>query len=752
MSESFGDGNAPIFHARRFAGLSIALLIAVILAVLYWSYDFNRSCLMVGLDGSSYITYLDDQAGNREPFTQTGVDASQANFDAYYPLFREYLLPSALTLLFSTEMPSKTTIYFVFGLLCLFAFYVSARVIEVEWRAALLAGFIADVVGMPGFVHQLSQTYIHFSLNPYWMQNVVLSMFVVASFWGLRAVRRWPTPLAFAIATAPTLCLLLSVISTGAQTFFMVPAIVLYGSASLLDARRCRENIMRLFAAALMIIVPAALGVFEYFYGLVGYTAYNYFSPELYRNQFDSTYVSALWYPGIGRWTIVLGVIGAAWTVRAGSSHTTRLFAIVHLAVTAAFLSIGYIIVHFATDYHGSMPVYFEKFMWPYAVLFSAIAILASANRLALLLGSVRHAELKLGRAPVPDRVNASSATLATTERVDVIVIVALLALVAISNAAQALRPDGRCPIELFWPIRATPVTDFLQQRIALAPGKLFNGVAATIDGVGAKPSVTWPDLTNFDYQLWRNTGNDYRSTGLWRYRIPTLFQYYTFITPPFYLLLTEFLARPADRQERSVVVLSRANETMMRLWGVRYVITDTDLGIGREVLRQPMDEYAPFKLDSVRLIELSDVNLGDFSPTDARRVEDFRSGLALMRDTTFDGRRTVITNDDLNGTYAPASNVRLAYTKEGFHLSAESPSRSLIVLPVQFSRCWSIEGTGSPTLFRADLMGLGVNFTGALDARLVFNYGPILRGRCRVDDMRDMTRLRIQDALSDRR
>jgi len=751
MSESVGDGNAPAFRARRFAGPPIALLIAAILAVLYWSYDFNRSCLMVGLDGSSYFTYLDEQASNREPFTQTGVDASQANFDAYYPLFREYLLPSALTLFFSAEMPGKTTIYFVFALLCLFAFYVSARSIEVEWRAALLAGFIADVVGLPGLVHQVSQTYIHFSLNPYWMQNVVLSMFIVASFWGLRTGRGWPTPLAFAIATAPTLCLLLSVISTGAQTFFMVPAIVLYGSASLLDARRWRDNSMRLFAAALMIIAPAALGVFEYFYGLVGYTAYNYFSPEFYRNQFDSSYVSALWYPGIGRWTIVLGVVGAAWTARTGSRAIKRLFAIVHLAITAVFLSIGYIIVHFATEYHGSMPMYFEKCMWPYAVLFSAIAILAAANRLVFLLGSVRRGELKLGRTPAAGSVNASSA-LPGTARVDVIVIVALLALVATSNAAQALRSDARCPIELFWPIKATPVTDFLEQRIALAPGKLFNGVAATIDGVGTKTSVTWPDLTNFDYQLWRNTGNDYRSTGLWRYRIPTLFQYYTFVTPPFYLLVTEFLARPADRQERSVVVLSRANEAMMRLWGVRYVITDTDLGIGREILRQPMDEKAPFKLDPVRLIELPDVNLGDFSPTDARRVEDFRSGLALMRDTSFDGRRTVITNVDLGGPYVPASNVRLVYTKDGFHLSAESPSRSLIVLPVQFSRCWSIEGTGSPTLFRADLMELGVSFTGALDARLVFNYGPILRGRCRIDDMRDMTRLRIEEAWSDRR
>ena len=54
----------------------------------------------------------------------------------------------------------------------------------------------------------------------------------------------------------------------------------------------------------------------------------------------------------------------------------------------------------------------------------------------------------------------------------------------------------------------------------------------------------------------------------MWWYDIPTLMQYSPLITPPYYLLLTEFLSRPADRQIRSVLVLTHPNERMLSIVG----------------------------------------------------------------------------------------------------------------------------------------------------------------------------------------
>jgi len=737
----------PAPSANKSSWRLTALLLAIIFAVLYASYYLNRSCLMVGLDGISYATYLEYQSVDREPFTQTGVDASEGNFDAYYPLFHEYLFPGALALPFSVSMPSKNAIYFIYAVACLFAFYVSARAVDVNWATALLAGLIADVIGLPGLVHHISQSYANFSLNPFWIQNLVLSMLTVASFWAIRVGHWPPKPRALAISVVPTLCLLMAIISTGPQVFFMVPALALYSSASLMDADRWQENTMRVVSATLMLAASAALGIFGYYYGLVGYTAYNFFSAEFERNLFDLSFASTFWYSDIGCLAIILGIVGAAWTAYA-STGRLRLFAITHLAVTAIFLPVGYTVVNFAKNYHGSMPIYFEQCVWPYVVLFSAIAILTSVKQLARTVSWVNW-RIKMPRELwLVARGGRLFAQWPATERIELVVLAAALFLVAAYNAAEAtVRSPMQCPVAGFSPIKATAITDYLQQRVALTPGASFNGLVATIDGLKGKSSVNWSDLTIFDYLLWRDTGNDHRSAGLWRYRIPTLFQYYTFITPPYYLLLTEFLARPTDRQTRSVLVLSRANKTMMRLWGVRYVITDTDLGIGDQLVELPTDQNAPFKLDPLRLVELSDVNLGSFSPTEVRRVDDFRAGLALMHEAAFDGARSVIVDVGLEGPFTAATNAQLVYTSDGFHLRADSTSRSLLVLPVQYSHCWTVNGAGDPTLFRANMMQIGVSFTGNLDARLVFRYGPILASQCRLEDLHDMYQLRITEA-----
>jgi hypothetical protein len=91
-------------------------------------------------------------------------------------------------------------------------------------------------------------------------------------------------------------------------------------------------------------------------------------------------------------------------------------------------------------------------------------------------------------------------------------------------------------------------------------------------------------------------------------------------------------------------------------------------------------------------------------------------------------------------------------YEKYGFHIRGFSDRLFILVLPIQYSHCWNVDGSGSPTLFRANLMQVGLEFSGALDAKLVFRYGPILSGRCRVDDLNHMNRLHIDQAREPRK
>jgi hypothetical protein len=476
-----------------------------------------------------------------------------------------------------------------------------------------------------------------------------------------------------------------------------------------------------------MIALPIVLGSVEYVYGIFQYTAFNFFADEFQQVRSDWMFASTYWFGTYGRWAILLGLVGAAWTAYSQSGRL-RLFAAVHLVVTPLFLAIAAAVVRFMPAYKGISPVYVETCFWPYTVLFAAVGIVAAVR-------AIGHGIARL--VPVLSWVANASA---------IITLIGVVTAITASNVA-ALERQSVCGGLGFYPIKSTAITDVLQQQLAIKPGKAFNGLVATINGFEGRASVTWQQLHAYDRAIWRATGNDHRMPGLFFYAIPTLFQYPSFRSPAYYLLLTEFFARPTDPQERSGLVLTQIHEPMMRLLGVRYVITDTDTAVGKTVAEVPIGEHG-----TLRLIELPDVNIGNYSPTMVRGVDDFRSGLSALHAADFDGRHTLISDTQLNGSFVPAKLRNLTYEPDGFHVVADSTGDSLLVLPIQYSHCWSVQGKGTPRLFRANLMELGIQFRGDLDAKLVFRHGPIFAGGCRIEDFHDMVRLKISEARVHRR
>jgi len=321
-------------------------------------------------------------------------------------------------------------------------------------------------------------------------------------------------------------------------------------------------------------------------------------------------------------------------------------------------------------------------------------------------------------------------------------------------NIARAGVPDTLHCQRAGLPIRPTPITDRLMQKVSVAPGKTFGGHVATFNNAG-----------DVDSNLWVAIGNDHRDVGLWEFGIPTLFIRNTFLTPPYYLMLTEFLVRPPLRQFRNAILINHPDETMLKLWGVRYLITDFDPGMGRRVVEMPVPSESELPPDMDKfylrdpttlaheskiqiLTELDGANRGDYSPTDVHHVDDFASGLAIMHQPGFDGRATLVTDAATGewGKLVPVSGATLVLTKTGFDITASSSGESVLVLPVQYSHCWSSPAPGVE-LFRADLMQLGVRFHGTLDAELNFRFGPLFDGGCRSDDAADMDRLKIRQA-----
>ena len=754
MQRLFNDGFLKP-EAESLSGRAAAAFAVVVIAIFALSFWQNQACLMLGLDGTWYRSMFAYEALDRPLFSQTGVDALSGNFDAWYPLSAEYLLPHALALLFGVTSPAKPFMFVVFSVFLALAMYAVARAVQADRATALTAAFLMPILAAAGLAGQTAQLFTLFENNPYWFQTTGLGCLIVAAFWRLEGPFSARVVL---LAVAPTLCVLLAVISEAPHVLFMVPFVAIYSAGSLLAARGITDVALRMSAALLMIIVLAALGVFTYYYGIIEYSAFRFFPDEIEHPLGGWMAFSALSWSELAAAVIVLGIAGAVWTAMAGSGRL-RLFAITHLVASALYFPLAYWFAFRAVDYRGSWPIYFETGLWPFSLIFCAIAM-AAMLRLALSVFSTlvdqaplwwrRHVERVAKKICLPGTISPVDATKQAAgwlrPRSAPLVLLGVIAAVANHNLdmLRHSRPND-CTVNPWHFIRATPITDVLQQQVALRAGEPFRGMVATFAGVPPGGHGDWIKIHDADEALILDTGNDHRTIGLWNFDIPTLFQYHTFITPPYYLTVTDFLSSAADHQLRSAIVMTRINPRMLALWGVRYIITDTETTTGREVA-----SLHTRRSGTLQLVELPNPNLGNYSPVEEVRANDFAAAMRAMHKADFDGSRTVVTMDAaLDQPLLPARQVELVYTQQGFHLTATSDGHSVLILPAQYSRCWTAEGSGNPVPFRADAMQLGVSFSGKLDARLVFRLGPILAGQCRVDDLHDVERLRIDRARS---
>ena len=700
---------------------AIVIYGAILCIVLYFIFLRNSACLQYGLDGTSWILGFKAQAA-REPFSQLGVDPLQGNFDAYFPVFREYFLPEALALMFKGTDASKAVTYTVYGMLMVFATYALARSVGISRGVAFLGGALFAATALPTTLSNLSWIHGIYNIVPHLAQVTCVTIMIAACFWAIEVGRPIFTLALGLIAVA---LVILSAVSYVTATILMLPTIALYGGVSIFASRVPADALARIVVAAACIIIPT-LGLMQYALAVGGYTAFSFFGQEFMQSRASPYFASILYQSEfLGKLVIIFGLIGAIFAAYTGP-RKLRIFASTHVVATVAFQAVALLVVTFAEGYRGPSPNYFEYMVWPIMFLFAAFAM--------SLVWRLAGKALQYSTKPMSRHADLIS-------RHGLLVAVPLF-LASWNVAALASERTVNCAVTGFFPVRTNAITAHLERTIATRVDMPFRGLVATFGGVHEKASVDWFDLHRNDAQLWRETGNDLRLVGLWWYNIPTLMQYSPLITPPYYLLLTDFLSRPTDRQVRSVLVLTEPNERMLALWGVRFVISDFALGFG-----EPKERISVPGQEDVRLVELGGPNVGNYSPTEVRSVASFREGLRLMHEASFDGRHTLVTDDSLDGPFVRAEDAKLIYRKSGFSVSASSAGRSILVLPVQYSRCWSVSGEGGPILFRANLMQLGISFAGKLDAKLVFRFGPFLASACRIEDIKDMERLGIREA-----
>jgi hypothetical protein len=273
-----------------------------------------------------------------------------------------------------------------------------------------------------------------------------------------------------------------------------------------------------------------------------------------------------------------------------------------------------------------------------------------------------------------------------------------------------------------------------------------------------------WQRYSLVHYFAQLATGNLHDGPGLWQDSVPTLMEYNELVSPPHFAFLRTFLSYPGDIQYRNIIGTRLIDLRILKSLGVRFVITD--LPIPDATLRAQIP--IPVTAEARRLLgfadrelqgfdlflyELEGTNVGQFSPRQTKLARSADEALTYLSDKSLDLRHTSVVLEPVPDRLNPAKLEAFAVGRDQYNLRASSAGTSILILPVEFSRCLTIMDIsgGEPRLFRANLLLTGVLFSHRIDARISFHTGPFRNSRCRLDDLADSNRMEIRNAFQSR-
>jgi hypothetical protein len=648
--------------------------------------------------------------------------------------------------------------------------YLMGRSAGFNRKISLLGAFLLAALTLPLF-RPVSHLDAISALSPNFVLVIAIFTIIVALFWKVDG-RSWTKTTGISIV----IILLLLSVSWSFIFFISMPVMVVavMGAASLFAEKERSAIYAKLVAGGVIVAVLIAAGIPNYLYDLSSSMAQQYFpelegqGPVVNRSFPAIGPIFTFWIPhiliaqGSTQWIMTVGIVGAVVAGLTSNDRRLRVFAFGYLALVAFNIVasiVGYVFWPWLTGqiYRGPTLYRMVHFISPFGILFGSFLVFAAAQPIVGGLAMAARFLWSLAQGSGKATPNDGRLMLRPLHMISYLLPLAGLAVPA---ALAAVDNPGfhakRCPWPFFSPLESNRIIDYLVPRVALDLGKTFNGSVATLTGVRTKNYV-WVDNITTDWQLWYRTGNEMHTIGLWQYRIPTLYQANITMTPQYFLTVAEFLSEATDKQIRTFIGITQPNERMMSLWGVRFLITDRPLSFGVQRQEIPIEVTAPFfgkfwvpplHGSPIRLYELAEPNLGNYSPIEIVRATDAKGTIAAMKRSEFDGKRMVVTDADLRGNFTAARDTSITLIDGGFSIEATSDRDSILVLPVQYSHCWVADvqhpAPPPPMFFRANMMQLGIRFSGHLSAGVKYRFGPFWNSHCRLEDGRDVERLNM--------
>jgi hypothetical protein len=515
----------------------------------------------------------------------------------------------------------------------------------------------------------------------------------------------------------------------------------------ILDARSAKVIAARVAAFAIAFALLYAFGPLDYARTLFAYSARIYFHSEWSRPQ-DALYASWVFESPRLLWTYLFFLSG--WVVGLiFGDRGQRKAAVVCLLLFAVFLVEVSIYLFAPIHWPATLPVYYEVLMGP---IYTFGAIVGYSSFIAAVWR-------KLFAKPPSNTTGAPSLSSDGPARrpallksvIRAVAVLSGIAFVPVLGAwyvkdeiyAHKYTPNLIDTLTEPWPATEELVA-YLGDNTGLRNTKRFRGMALM--------------NSSFSYE------NYLVLAALWRNLVPTMNMHSTFHMPRFYYFISHLplpegaVARsssdkiPVGRAWWMNADLDASSKKIMQAMGVRYILHAQPDG---EEARYPPDDavlrrqFAPTTVAAKRitytLYEYSDSNVGNYSPTNVMIARDAPSILQHLWRTSFDPRRSIILPERIEEPLVEASEGKMFFERGAIRVQAESRGHSLLLLPVQYSRCLVLSEPAKAKLLPANLVQTAVLFHGSIDLHIHLEYG-LFRPGCRKQDIADLAELSIFD------
>jgi hypothetical protein len=289
--------------------------------------------------------------------------------------------------------------------------------------------------------------------------------------------------------------------------------------------------------------------------------------------------------------------------------------------------------------------------------------------------------------------------------------------------------------------VRDASLRNYLHQNASIEIGKAFRGYTATVwvdkyGDIGIGPRETpLRDAKLYYYgreYFGARYGETFTEGDLWELNVPTFEEYGEWTSVQAHAFALRLLAPAGTATHSNYLRVYTIDSDILRAAGVRYILTDAETLDEPAVLRGSVT--AP-SAPTVRLFELSNPNLGTYSPTHFVKAATADEIVQRIRENKSRLDQVAVVSDDISPTSAKARDVVMIIERDGLRIQATSDGAAHILLPVQFSHCLVVVNGAAARLTRANLFQTLLSFDRTIDARIEFRFGLFADNTCRLRD-----------------